>query len=68
MQSKTQSHGRLLTVEQAAAELGLKPKTLRQQIWKRTIQYHKIGGAVRISSDTINQILERSIVPALELR
>jgi len=46
-------------------ELGLRPKTLRQKIWKREIEYQKIGGAVRIRSDVIDRLIERSTVPTL---
>jgi excisionase family DNA binding protein len=61
------THRKLLTVDQAAVELGLRPKTLRQKIWKREIEYQKIGGAVRIRSDVIDRLIERSTVPVLEV-
>jgi len=56
----------LLTVDETAAELGLKPKTIRQKIWRREIEYQKIGGAIRIRADVIDKLIERSTVPALE--
>jgi excisionase family DNA binding protein len=59
---------KLLTVDEAAGELALKPKTLRQKIWRREIEYLKIGGAIRIRADVIAQIIEQSTVPALEAR
>jgi excisionase family DNA binding protein len=59
------THRKLLTVDEAAMELGLRPKTLRQKIWKREIEYQKIGGAVRIRSDVIDRLIERSTVPTL---
>jgi len=64
--------GALLTVQEAAAQLGLKPKTLRQWIWRREIEYLKLGAgsksSVRIRPETIAKILEQSVIPALESR
>lgn len=58
---------RLLTVEQAAEALGVAPATIRMWIWKRRIPYAKISRAVRISTRTIEEIIERGTVPALNL-
>ena len=60
------THRKLLTVAETAAELGLKPKTIRQKIWRREIEYQKIGGAIRIRSDVIDRIIADSTIPALE--
>ena len=62
-----ESKARLLTVEQAAEALGVAPATVRMWIWKRRIPYAKISRAVRISSRTIEEIIERGTVPALSL-
>lgn len=56
---------RLLTVDQAAEALGVAPATVRMWIWKRQIAYAKISRAVRISSRTIEEIIQRGTVPAL---
>jgi excisionase family DNA binding protein len=58
---------KLLTVEQAAEALGVAPATIRMWIWRRRIPYAKISRAVRISSRTIEEIIERGTVPALSL-
>jgi excisionase family DNA binding protein len=55
----------LLTVAQAAQELGIKPKTLRDWLAKRRITYVKLGYIVRIDSAEIQRLITRSIVPAL---
>ena len=69
MQSKEQfTRRRMLTVDEAADALGLKSKTLRQKIWRREIEYHKIGGAIRIHADVIDRMIEQSTVPVLEAR
>ena len=62
------THRRLLTVDETAAELGLRPKTVRQKIWRREIEYVKVGGAVRIRADVVDRLIEQSTVPALEAR
>ena len=59
------NHRKLLTVDETAAELGLKPKTIRQKIWRREIEYQKIGGAIRIRADVIDRLIAESTVPAL---
>jgi excisionase family DNA binding protein len=59
------THRKLLTVDETAAELGLKPKTIRQKIWRREIEYQKIGGAIRIRADVVDRLIAESTVPAL---
>jgi excisionase family DNA binding protein len=57
----------LLTLPEAADRLGIKVTTLRAWIYRRSIEYVKVnGGAVRISSETIANIIDRGTVPALE--
>jgi excisionase family DNA binding protein len=55
---------RLLTVPEAAERLGLKPATLRFWLWTRKIESVKVGRAVRLREDTIQQLIERGTVPA----
>jgi excisionase family DNA binding protein len=50
----------------AAEQLGVSVKCLRSWIYRRTIPYVKVGRAVRISDETIQIIIERGTVPALE--
>lgn len=54
-----------MTVAEAAEELGLKPKTIRQKVWRREIEYIKVGGAVRIRAAVIDGMVEAGTVPAL---
>ena len=56
----------LRSLPEAADRLGLSVKTLRMWVWRRSIDYVKIGRCIRISDDTINKIIERGTVPALE--
>jgi excisionase family DNA binding protein len=59
---------RLLTIDQAAVVLGLKPKTLYQRIWRRQIEHVKLGRNVRFRADVLERMIEESTVPVLEAR
>lgn len=56
----------LLTVDQVAAATGWAPATVRQKVWRRQIEYLKIGRKVRFRAESINKLLEGAVVPALE--
>jgi len=56
---------KLNNLPQAAEQLGVSVKCLRSWIYRRTIPYVKVGRAVRISDETIEQIISRGTVPAL---
>jgi excisionase family DNA binding protein len=55
---------RLLTIEEAAEALGLKPPTIRKWVGQRRIGYHRLGRAFRISDAEIQRLLEAGSVPA----
>jgi excisionase family DNA binding protein len=57
--------GRLRTLPEAAERLGVSVKCLRGWVWRRTIPYVKVGRAVRISEQTIQEIIELGTRPAL---
>ena len=59
---------KLLTFEQAAERLGMKPVTLRMWASARKIARVKIGRAVRIPEGEIARIIERGLIPALPER
>ena len=54
---------RLLTLPEAAQQLGLKVPTLRFWVWRRKIEIVRLGRAVRISEDVVKRIIERGTVP-----
>ena len=59
----------LLTVKQAAENLSLSVGTVRAWILHRKIEYIKLnGGAIRIPSTAIEQIVSAGTVPAQEVR
>jgi excisionase family DNA binding protein len=56
---------KLRTLPEAAERLGVSVKCLRGWVWRRTIPYVKVGRSVRISDETINEIIECGTRPAL---
>jgi excisionase family DNA binding protein len=64
----SQPKPKLNTLPQAAEQLGISVKCLRSWIYRRAIPYTKIGRAVRISDETIQRIIDRGTMPALEDR
>jgi excisionase family DNA binding protein len=59
---------RLMALPQAAQELGVSVACLRSWIYRRAIPYVKIGRSVRISAETVQQVIARGTIPALEER
>jgi excisionase family DNA binding protein len=66
--SEVVSDTKLLTIEQAAERLGLKPVTIRMWASARKIARVKINRAVRIPEGEIIRIIERGLIPALPER
>jgi excisionase family DNA binding protein len=59
---------RLLSLPQAAEELGTTVNTIRAWIYRRKIDFVKIGRSVRVSEETVQRIIDRGSRPALEDR
>jgi excisionase family DNA binding protein len=55
---------RLLTIAEASEQLGLKPATVRFWIWTRRIEHVKIGRAVRLREEMVQEVIQRGTVPA----
>jgi len=60
------SRQRLLTVDEFAAAVGKRPATIRSQIWKREIDFLRIGRSIRFTEEMAQKALECALVPALE--
>lgn len=60
------SKGKLLKVAEFADAVGLSPKTIRQWVWMRRVSYVRVGRAIRFRPETVEEILNRGTVPALE--
>ncbi len=50
----------LLRVEEAARILGIKPSTIRMWIFKKKLRTVKLGRAVRIPSDFLEEFIEQN--------
>jgi excisionase family DNA binding protein len=54
----------LLTVDEAAAELGTPVRFIRRLIHERRIRFHKIGKYVRIDADDLAAFIAAGVVDA----
>jgi len=59
---------RLLTVDEFAAALGLKPATVRQKVWRREVEFVRVGRAIRFRPELVEKLIQRGLVPAREER
>ena len=55
-------------VKEFADAVGLSPKTIRQWVWMRRVSYVRVGRVIRFRPETVQEILNRGTVPALERR
>jgi excisionase family DNA binding protein len=56
----------LMTVEQFAEAVGLRPATVRQKIWRRELEFVRIGRAIRFKPETAEKLIDAGTVPARE--
>jgi excisionase family DNA binding protein len=54
----------LMTVEQFAEAVGLRPATVRQKIWRRELEFVRIGRAIRFKPETAEKLIDAGTVPA----
>jgi excisionase family DNA binding protein len=60
---------RLLSVQEAADRLGLKPATIRAWLLRRkNLPFVRCGRAVRIPAESVDQFIQRNTVPTRETR
>jgi excisionase family DNA binding protein len=55
---------KLFTVEETTEALRIKPATVRDWVLRRKINSSRVGSAVRISADEIEQLLRNGLRPA----
>jgi excisionase family DNA binding protein len=55
----------LLNFEQFAIATGWSPATVRMKVWKREIEFVRMGRAIRFRPETVQQLIEENTVPAL---
>ncbi len=58
----------LMTVEQFAEAVGLRPASVRQKIWRREIEFVRIGRAIRFKPETAEEMIKAGTVPPQERR
>jgi excisionase family DNA binding protein len=58
----------LLTVAEFALTLGVKPATVRQWVWRRGVEFVRVGRSVRFRPETAAKLIARGTVPAVEQR
>lgn len=57
---------RMLTVEEFAEEVGWKPATVRNKVWRREVEFVRMGRSIRFKRETAEKLIEANTVPALE--
>jgi excisionase family DNA binding protein len=57
---------KLLNIEEFAAAVGWRPSTVRQKVWRRQIEFVRMGRSIRFKPETVQKLIERGTVPALE--
>jgi excisionase family DNA binding protein len=59
-------HANLLNVEEFAAAMGWKPSTVYQKVWRREVEFVRIGRSIRFKPETADRLIEAGTMPALE--
>lgn len=59
---------RLLTVNETAERLGMKPATIRLWLAQRKLGHVKLSRAVRVPESEVERMIEENTIPARELR
>jgi excisionase family DNA binding protein len=57
---------KLLTVTETAEALRIKPATVRAWVLRRKINSYRVGRAVRIGADAVDQVLRNGLRPAIQ--
>ncbi|MBZ5557032.1 MAG: helix-turn-helix domain-containing protein [Acidobacteriia bacterium] len=60
------TRGPLLSVDEAAEYLGVRPGTLRNWLSTRRLTYVKVGRLTRLSSDTLNRFIAENTVASIQ--
>lgn len=56
----------LMDTEQFAAAIGVQPATVRQWVWRRQVEFVRIGRSIRFKPETAEKLIATGTVPALE--
>lgn len=52
----------LLRIPQAARILGIRPKTLRDWVWRRKVTFIKVGKGVAFRPSDLRKFIEKNVV------
>ena len=63
MESRAETTGAMLTVEQFAERVNLTPATIRRWLLMRRITWCKVGGAVRIPEAEATRLIAEGLRP-----
>jgi excisionase family DNA binding protein len=55
---------RMLTIGEAAEQLGLSPKTVWSWIYSRRLGFVRLGRSIRIPQSAIEELIEAGSIPA----
>jgi len=55
----------LLTVAEFAELTGWRTSTVRQKVWRREIEFVRMGRCIRFRPETVERLIEEGTVPAL---
>ncbi len=58
----------LLNVEEFAALTGWAPKTVRMKVWRREVEFVRMGRSIRFRPETVQKLIEENTVPAIGAR
>jgi excisionase family DNA binding protein len=64
--SRVPTMRKLMTVEEFAEATGQKPKTVRQRVWRREVEFVRIGRSIRFKPETAEKLIEAGTVPVRE--
>ena len=57
---------KLLTLAETADALRIKPATVRAWVLRRKINSYRVGRAVRIGADAVDQVLRNGLRPTIQ--
>lgn len=55
----------LMTVAEFALATGWKPATVRAKIWRREVEFVRMGRSIRFKPETVEKLIEGGTVTAL---
>ena len=64
--SRVPTMRKLMTVEEFADAIGQKPNTVRQRVWRREVEFVRIGRSIRFKPETAEALIAAGTVPPLE--